>query len=136
MNTEANPAPEATAPVESTELWAVLEVMGHERIAGKITEKPIGNSIFMQVDVPASDKLPGFTRLYHPNSLFSFTPVPEQVARIMAGSLQKTAVSVHLVSTGESAQVRQLLGIPEPPKRLSFTESMGEDDGQNDDDAY
>ena len=39
--------------VEKFECWAIVEVMGHSRYAGRVTEQAIGGCAFVRVDVPA-----------------------------------------------------------------------------------
>jgi len=35
------------------DVWAILEIMGHTRIAGRVTEQALGGSALIRVDVPA-----------------------------------------------------------------------------------
>ena len=37
------------------EEWAILELMGHRKLAGKVTEQTIGSSTFVRIDVPGGD---------------------------------------------------------------------------------
>ena len=105
------------APENPLEQWALLEIMGHERLAGRIEEVLVAGTKMLQVDVPATDKLPAFRRYLSPSSLFSITPVPEPVARIVAGNLQKTAVSgiaAYGYTQGQQLEMRTALGLPAP----------------------
>jgi len=47
---------------DQTELWAVVELFGHQRIAGKISEHNLGGT-FVRVDVPSVGGRPAFTKL-------------------------------------------------------------------------
>ena len=38
--------------METFEEWAVLELMGHRRLAGKVTEATIGGGAFLRIDIP------------------------------------------------------------------------------------
>ena len=75
--------------------WAILELMGHRRLAGLITEAQIGGGSFVRIDVPKRidgvDK-PGeemvATQFYSPGSIYCITPVSESIARRMAMNLQ------------------------------------------------
>jgi len=62
------------------EQWAILEIMGHDRYAGLVTEQAIGGCAFVRVDVPEVDDLPAFTKLFGQGSIFSITPVAREVA--------------------------------------------------------
>lgn len=49
---------EGSQPFES---WALVELFGHQRIAGHVTEQQIGGCQFVRVDVPEIEDKPGFT---------------------------------------------------------------------------
>src|SRR5262245_40087201 len=64
--------------------WTVLEIMGHVRVAGMVTEETVFGVALVRVDVPAVAGHPAFTRYYHPNSLYSMCPTDEATARLVA----------------------------------------------------
>lgn len=72
---------------EKFEAWAIVEVMGHQRYAGLVTEQAVGGCNFVRVDVP--DVAPvngrggrqGFTKLLGQSSIFAITPCTEESAR-------------------------------------------------------
>jgi hypothetical protein len=35
--------------------WAVLELMGHRRLGGKVSEQEIAGAAFLRIDVPGPD---------------------------------------------------------------------------------
>lgn len=63
--------------------WVILELMGHRRLAGKVTEAEIGGARFIRIDVPGKD---GFqtTQFYSPQAVYCITPTSEAVAREVA----------------------------------------------------
>lgn len=61
--------------------WAVLELFGHVRLAGRVTEASIGGCSFLRVDVPDKDGAVQFTRYFGNGAIYSMTPVTEEVAR-------------------------------------------------------
>lgn len=71
--------PEATPFAE----WVILELMGHRRLAGYLTEQEIAGRGFLRLDVPAGDQ-PAATQLYNPTSVYCITPTTEDVARAVA----------------------------------------------------
>lgn len=75
------------------EMHCMVELFGHQKIAGKVTEQVIAGSGFIRVDVPKTSKRDGFTRLYGPSAIYAMTPVSEQIAQIMAERLEVEAVS-------------------------------------------
>lgn len=72
---------------EQFDQWALIELMGRQRIAGRVTEKTIAGAGFLQVDVPETKANPAFTRLIAPGSLYAINPVTEEVARFYAENL-------------------------------------------------
>lgn len=85
---------------EKFEAWALVEVMGHCRLAGKVTEQAVGGCNFVRVDVP--DIAPvngrggqqGFTKLLGQAAIFSITPVSEDTARRAAASYRAAPVMI------------------------------------------
>jgi len=64
--------------------WAIVEIMGHVRLAGRVTEQAIGGQPFIRVDVPGPLDTIRLTRFYGAQAIYSITPVSEQVARLAA----------------------------------------------------
>lgn len=60
--------------------WAIVEIMGHQQYAGRVTEQSLGGCFFVRVDVPEIDSLPGFTKLFGSAAIFSITPVTPEAA--------------------------------------------------------
>ena len=75
--------------------WAVIEVMGHNRYAGHVTEQAIGGCAFVRVDVPAVDGKPAFTKLLGQGSIFAITPCSEEVARNVAAQSYAKPIEVY-----------------------------------------
>ncbi len=72
------------ASSESYEGWAILELMGHRRMAGLVGEAKVGGATVLRIDVPGEgDELAG-TQFYNPSALYCLTPTTEDVARILA----------------------------------------------------
>ena len=72
--------------IEKLELFAIVELFGHQKLAGKITEQSIGPATFVRVDVPESESSPAFTRLLNPSAIYAINPVTEDVMKHMAGN--------------------------------------------------
>lgn len=66
------------------EEWALVELFGHQKIVGKITEASLAGGAFLRVDVPEFNGQPGFTRFYGPGAIYSINPVTEEIARGLA----------------------------------------------------
>lgn len=80
---------------ETFEEWALLELFGHQRLAGRVTEQQLGGASFVRVDVPADGKRTGWklSRLYNPSAIYSITPVTEETARMVAKSIAAEPVT-------------------------------------------
>jgi len=71
---------------ETLEGWAIVELMGHQRTAGRISERSIAGSNLLQVDVPLSDT-EFRTVFYGGSAIYALHPTDEKSARLMARSL-------------------------------------------------
>lgn len=73
---------------EKFESWAIIDLFGHQRLAGLCTAVDLGGASFVRIDVPDIEKEPGappkLTRLVNPAAIYSITPVTEETARIAA----------------------------------------------------
>ena len=71
------------------EEWAVLELFGHQRLAGLVSEVQLGGASFVRVDVPDDEKKKSWklTKMYNPSAIYSITPVTESTARMVAASV-------------------------------------------------
>lgn len=80
---------------ESKEMWALVELFGHNRIAGKVTEAEIGGGALIRVEVPAvKDKGPQ-TKYYNVKAVYGITPVDEATALRMAESIDTSPVNAY-----------------------------------------
>jgi len=61
--------------------WVILELMGHRRLAGHLSEETIGGSAFLRIDVPSD---PPATQFYSPSAVYAITPTSEETARAAA----------------------------------------------------
>lgn len=64
--------------------WCVLELMGHRRLAGYVTEQEIAGAAFLRIDVPGADDQPDATQFYRPGAVYAITPTTEEIARSVA----------------------------------------------------
>lgn len=62
------------------ETWAIIELFGHNQIAGYVTEQTIGGTSFVRVDVPGGEEKPGFTKLFGGAAIYAITPTTEEIA--------------------------------------------------------
>ena len=74
--------------------WALVELMGHQRIAGRVTEEEIGGSKFVRVDVPEMEGVQPLTKFLGPSSIYAITPVSEAAALRLASGIKAAPVSI------------------------------------------
>jgi hypothetical protein len=75
--------------------WANVEVMGHRRFAGKVTEQVIAGCGFVRIDVPQVDDRMAFTKLIGTASIYAITPVSEEVAKQLARQYREKPVEIY-----------------------------------------
>lgn len=75
-------------PSEKFDCWCIVELFGHAKIAGRCTEQNIAGTNMLRVDVPETDKVPAFTRLFGSAAIYAINPVDEITCRHMAGQLE------------------------------------------------
>lgn len=76
---------------EKFDQWAIVEVMGHKKYAGRVTEQQIAGAGLVRVDVPevkVGEKVhPSYSKLIGPSSIYCITPVTEELARKAAARI-------------------------------------------------
>jgi len=66
---------------ETIETWAYIEIMGHTKVAGRVSERKVGVNVMLQVDVPNPGEGFSHSVVYSPNSIFSIQPTTEKWCR-------------------------------------------------------
>ena len=77
---------------EKFESWAILELFGHNQIAGKCTEQNIAGVNMLRIDVPETKRNPAFTRFLGSGAIYAINPVTEEMATQWANSLNVAPV--------------------------------------------
>ena len=75
------------------EEWAIVGLMGHQRIAGMCREVTIAGVGFLRVDVPEIEGEQAFSRIFGPSAVYSIDPVTEITAYAVAKGLKLSPVS-------------------------------------------
>lgn len=60
--------------------WAIVELMGHRRLAGYVLDAQIGGATFIRIDVPTTDTDGAATQFYAPAAVYCITPTTEEMA--------------------------------------------------------
>lgn len=63
--------------------WAIVELMGHRRLAGRVTEQEIAGRAFLRLDIPVADGSDA-TQFYGAQAIYCLTPCDEATARQVA----------------------------------------------------
>jgi hypothetical protein len=93
------------------EQWCIVELFGHQKLAGVVAEAQIGGCSFIRVDVPEMHGQPAFTRFYGEKAIYSITPVSEEVARAAMGYLRVRPVATYVLPEPSPSSVGEQ---PEP----------------------
>ncbi len=113
-----------TTEGKKLDTYALVEIMGHHRYAGRITEEVIAGAAMLRIDVPEVDATPAFTKYFGAQSIYAITPTTEELARAMAGRLRAEPVSVYGLGL-----------VPAEPKALGAGSQDTDDwESQDDDD--
>jgi hypothetical protein len=83
------------------EQWCIVELFGHQKLAGVVSEAQIGGCSFIRVDVPEMHGQPAFTRFYGEKAIYSITPVSEEVARAAMDYLRVRPVATYMLPSPE-----------------------------------
>jgi len=75
------------------EAWALVELFGHNRIAGLVTEAELAGGKFIRIDVPQIGDTQAVTRLYGPGAIYGITPLTQETAMAVAGELKVAPMS-------------------------------------------
>jgi hypothetical protein len=91
---EASNAPPPT-PEPELKAWALVELFGHQRIVGWLTQQTFGSGVLFRVDVPDLTKdgkvvREGFTRYFGLSAIYSITPITEAAVRGLLPSIDGT----------------------------------------------
>lgn len=76
-------------PIEKFEMWARVDLFGHNQRVGKLSVTNTGVEILYRLDIPTPD---GFkTEFYGKGAVYSILPVSEDAARLIAQKLGPVA---------------------------------------------
>jgi hypothetical protein len=108
---------------EQSESWAVVELMGHVTMAGRLSEEERFGAKMGRIDVPNGED--SFTTVYFGgSSVYRITAVTEAVARAKAGSYSVKPVYTWKVPNGQQ--------IEEPVRALpNHTRANYDDEGDD-----
>lgn len=73
--------------------WAIVELMGHRRLGGYVSEQEIAGAAFLRIDVPGEPSeepqaQPDATQFYSAGAVYCITPTTEEMARVASGRVE------------------------------------------------
>lgn len=80
------------------EHWALVELMGHQRIAGLVSEVSVAGKGMLRVDVPNERGEILFSRFYSPEAVYCVSPTDKQIAIGLAIKCASRPVSIYDLS--------------------------------------
>lgn len=115
------------ADEKKTEAWtgyAILELMGHRRLGGFLSEQVIAGATMLRIDVPAAcGEGVAATQFYSPAAIYAITPCGEAEARAVAARSQPQPVQRWEMPEAS---------VPSLPRRRDDDDDL--DDEEDDDD--
>ena len=128
---------------EKFESWAIVELMGHRRIAGRVSEQVIGGQALLRIDVcecpeipskevvrwgekhvtEALPAIPAYTQFYGVSSVYCLSPTTEEIATRVTQQQRERPVALFDTSAVRTAEV---LSLPVAP-----ADFVGQDDEEN-----
>lgn len=75
------------AEQKKVEFWGVVELFGHNQVAGLVSEATLGGCSFVRVDVPEAEGRQAFTKYYGQGAIYAMHPCSEELARAAAAEL-------------------------------------------------
>lgn len=67
---------------EKFEAWGIVELMGHQRVAGRLSEQPLGGGNLLRVDIPNGESFR--TAFYGASAIYAVHITDEPAARKIA----------------------------------------------------
>lgn len=96
-------------------MWAIVELMGRQVVAGQVSEVNVAGTEMLRVDVPAVvdegyGDIPAYTKFFGGGAIYGITPVDELGARAAVLALRKRPVQEYVMSRSLSHAVGDAMG--------------------------
>ena len=110
------------------ETWGIIELFGHQKMAGLISEQVLGGASMIRIDVPETENQPSFSRLLNVSAIYAINPTDEATAKAMAGRFDKKPI--------ETWDIKNVIA----KQKLALTSSndpdwIQQEDDEDDDDS-
>lgn len=111
--------------------WAIIELFGHNVMAGQVSKCEIGD--FIQINVPEVDGIPAWTKMVNPKAIYAITPVTEDVAMDKARYLKSMPIDRWDTETLITNRFREMVN---DGKIKELTPQSSNPNHQPDDEGY
>lgn len=111
--------------------WAIVEIMGHQRYAGRVSEQTIAGGALLRIDIPATPRQPAYSKLFGVSSVYAITPTTEELATAMAANINAAPITIYDLPESMQAKLRapSVASLPGPSSRDRFD---GDDESDSD----
>ena len=94
--------------------WAVVELFGHQQIAGFVSSQTIGGETFVRVDVPETPKQNPWSKLFGKGAIYAITPMAEDLVKQKASVLEVAPLTAWDLPEEWRDKIKQK-ALPSPP---------------------
>lgn len=115
-----------TGKIEGT--WAVLELFGHQQVAGWIEKDERFGAVLTRVDVPEVGGIPAHSSFYGNGAIYAVHPVSEEVAKAVALRIAHRPVVIY----GPELVERRMLDEERERNRGRLLDAPDDDDDGSD----
>lgn len=121
-----------TQSTERFESWAIVELFGHNVMAGFVSEQTIAGTSLLRIDVPEVDEQhPAFTKMYGGAAIYGLTPTTEAHAREAAAQIRVRPVTLYVLP--EPKRLPQMSD--QDIEGYAYADAMEDDRFDDDDEA-
>lgn len=72
--------------------WAIVELMGHRKLAGYVREVTVAGAAMLRLEIPSE---PPVTQFYSAGAVYAITPTTEDIARRLASTHRPAPVHAY-----------------------------------------
>lgn len=117
---------------EAGEFWGVLELLGHVRTAGKVSQVEMFGTKMGRIDVPKGDAF--VTQFFSGGSVYRLTPCGEAEARAVAASNQPQPVHPWEMPRGLPGAAREEHAMPDGVRTGEVRDGLYVEEEEEEDD--
>lgn len=107
--------------------WAIVELMGHRKLAGYTRQVDLFGAAMLRLDVPGTATTQGATQYYAPSAIYCITPTTEAIAKALAKSRRPEPVTRWELPAPEIT--------PDPPRSINGSPEFEPDEDEEDEDV-